>query len=205
MKLLGRYLSPYVRRVAVSMNLMGTAYEHEPVPVFDEPDRIRAHNPLVRIPTLVLDDGEALVESWAILDWLDEEAGPAKRLTPAGGPERRRVMKLTAVGVGTIDKGVMAAYEGRFHPKEKVHQPWIDHNDAQVLGGLGFLDQAAAAAGGGWLAGGERPSQADVTAAVCFTFLKWARPKLEIEQPFPSLAAHAARCEELTAFRSAKP
>lgn len=205
MKLLGRYLSPYVRRVAVSMSLIGVAFEHEPVPVFDEPDRVRAYNPLVRIPALVLDDGEALIESWAILDWLDEEAGPARRLTPAGGPERRRVMKLTAVGVGTIDKGVMAAYEGRFHPPEKVHAPWIEHNEAQVLGGLGFLDQAAMAAAGGWLAGGERPSQADVTAAVCFTFLKWARPKLGIEEPFANLAAHTARCEALPAFRAAKP
>ena len=105
MKLLGGFLSPYVRRTAVSLNAMGLAYDSEKVPVWDEPEAVRKHNPLVRIPTLVLDDGDVLVESYAILDALDEMAGD-KRLIPASGPERRKVMKVTAVGVGAIDKTV---------------------------------------------------------------------------------------------------
>src|SRR6056297_2301674 len=105
MKLLGGFLSPYVRRVAVSLNAMGLPWESVPVKVWEEPDSVKQHNPLVRIPTLVLDDGETLVESYAILDALDEIAGD-QRLTPATGPDRRRVMKVTAVGAGAIDKTI---------------------------------------------------------------------------------------------------
>lgn len=203
MKLLGLYRSPYTRRVGVSMHLMGMTFEHEPVPVWDTPEPVKAHNPVVRVPTLVLDDGDALVESYAILDWLDEQAG-AKRLTPASGAERRRVMKATAIGLGAIDKAIWAAYEVRFHPKEKVHAPWIEHNEGQVLGGLRWLDGLAAKAGDGWLCGGAM-TQADVTGAIAFTFACTARPKLGVPEAVPALARHAARCEALPAFIACKP
>ena len=205
MKLLGSYRSPYVRRVAASLNLMGMAYEHDAVPVFDEPDAVRAHNPLVRVPTLVMDDGDALVESYAILDALNEIADDDKRLIPMSGPERRHVMKLTAVATGTMDKTVWAVYEGRFHPKEKVHRPWIEHNEEQALGGLGFLDDCAKQAGDGWLAGGDRISEADVSAVVAFAFAALARPKLDVGAKFPALAGLAARCEAMEAFSSVTP
>ena len=67
MKLLGTTRSPYVRRVAVSLNLMGLDWKLDTVAVFDDPESVRRYNPLLRIPTLLLDDGEALVESYAIL------------------------------------------------------------------------------------------------------------------------------------------
>ena len=200
MKLLGRYASPYARRVGVSMHLMGLPFEHAPIPVFDDPEAVKAHNPVVRVPTLVLEDGEALVESYAILDWLDEQAGPDKRLTPAGGVERRRVMKATAIALGSIDKTVWAAYELRFHPQEKVHRPWIEHNEAQAKGGFAWLEEQANRAGrDGWLCG-PRMTQADVTAAVGYGFAMRARPKLGLDQSCPALAALAARCEAMPAF-----
>lgn len=205
MKLFGAYRSPYVRRVAASLNVMGMAYEHDPVPVFDEPDAVRKHNPLVRVPTLVLDDGESLAESYAILDTLDEMAGPDKRLMPASGADRRKVMKLTAIATGTMDKAIWAVYEGRFHPKEKVHRPWIEHNEAQACGGLGFLDECAKAAGDGWLAGTDRMSQADISGAIAFAFTNMARPKLEVSERFPALAAFSARCEAMDEFSSVAP
>lgn len=204
MKLIGSYRSPYVRRVAASMNLMGIAYEHDPIPVFDDQDAVRKYNPLVRVPTLVLDDGESLVESYAILDALNETADDDKKLIPMSGPDRRQVMKLTAVATGTMDKTVWAVYEGRFHPKEKVHRPWIEHNEDQALGGLGFLNDCAKAAGDGWLAG-DRISEADVSAAVAFAFAAMARPKLEVGGKFPTLAALSERCEAMEAFSTVKP
>ncbi len=103
MQLIGSYLSPFVRRVAISMNVLGLPYEQNSILVFANPDEIKVHNPLIRVPTMVLDDGEVLVESYAILDYLDELAGKAKQLIPPDGPERRRVMKDTAVAVGPMD------------------------------------------------------------------------------------------------------
>ena len=113
-------------------------------------------------------------------------------------------MKTTAVALGAIDKAIWAAYELRFHPKEKQHAPWIEHNEGQVLGGLKWLDGLAAKAGSGWLCG-PAMTQADVTATIAFTFGTTARPKLGIAEACPALAKHAARCEALPSFAACKP
>lgn len=204
MKLIGNYLSPYVRRVAVSLNQLQIPFELEQLYVFKSPEKVRKYNPLVRIPTLILDNGEVLVESFAILDELDQMAGLENCLTPASGSERRRVMKVTAVGVGSMEKAQWAFYEGRFRPEEKIHKPWTEHNDKQVLGGLGYLNELAERAGdSGWLAGTKRMSQADITCVVAFSFADAIRPRLEIAKKLPHLARFAGRCEALSIFSDA--
>ena len=82
MILVGQYDSPFVRRVAVSLRVLGLAYEHDTRSVFADFDAMRQVNPLGRIPSLVLDDGETLINSTAILDWLDQSVGPGRSLVP---------------------------------------------------------------------------------------------------------------------------
>ena len=85
MILIGMFDSPFVRRVAVSMNLLGMAFEHRNWSVGKDFELIRQFNPLGRVPTLVQPDGEALIESTAILDCLDEFAEPGARAAAAFG------------------------------------------------------------------------------------------------------------------------
>jgi glutathione S-transferase len=204
MKLVGIYLSPFVRRVAVSLNVLQVPFELEEVFVFGEPDVVRQYNPLVRIPILVLDDGEKLVESTAILDEIDHMVAPERRLTPADNPLRRRVAQIAAIALACAEKAQWAFYEDRVRPAEKVHSPWIEHNDRQVLGGFGPLNEAASQIeSGGWIAGTLSMSQADVTTAVAYTFVKTARPHLQLTERFPHLSRFAERCEALPAFASA--
>ena len=203
MKLLGTTRSPYVRRVAVSLNLMGLDWELDTVAVFDDPESVRRYNPLLRIPTLLLDDGEALIESYAILDALDEMAGD-KRLTPEAGKARREVMRVTAMAVGAMDRTIWAVYEPRFRPKEKVEESWIAHNRERALGGLQYLDGLAAEAGDGWLAG-DSLSQADISAVCGFSFARFAHPPMKVAEACPALAAFAERCEAMEAFSSTYP
>src|SRR5215510_10477708 len=89
MILVGQYDSPYVRRVAVSLRVLGFDYEHDTRSVFGDFDSMRQTNPLARIPSLVLDDGEVLIDSAAILDWLDETVGPARALQGRPGAAAR--------------------------------------------------------------------------------------------------------------------
>ncbi len=204
MKLIGILRSPYVRRTAVSLHAMNMPFELDPVPVFDKPELVTKYNPLTRVPALVLDDGEALIDSSVILDALDEMAGPAKRLTPESGTARRHVMKLVTVGLGAVDKAVWSAYEYRHRPAEKVHTPWVRHNDAQVIAGFTYLDAIAAKLGdGGWLAGTDKMTQADITAAVGFTFAKLVRPNLGLPEKAPNMEKFTARCEALPHFKAA--
>jgi glutathione S-transferase len=141
MRLIGRYASPFVRRVAVTMRIYGMPYEHESVIPFGEAKAsLEAVNPITRVPTLVLDTGETLVDSAAILDHLDELAGPERALTPPSGEVRRKVMRLLAVALGTMDKVVAVNYERRFRPKEIWHRPWLDQCDKQVIDGYRWLE-----------------------------------------------------------------
>lgn len=204
MKLIGNYLSPYVRRVAVTLNLLDMPFEQEAVFVFKEPDRVRPHNPVTRIPVLVLDDGEELIESAAILDAVDDMAGPERALTPRSGPERRKVMKATAVAIGAAEKMQATYYEMVHRPEEKRHAPWLERNEGQALAGFAWLDDLAGKAGeNGWLAGTGRIGQADVSTACVFGFAKAIRPELGLAERFPALEGFAGRCEALDAFRRA--
>jgi glutathione S-transferase len=82
MILVGQYDSPYVRRVAVSLRVLGFHYQHDTRSVFADFDAMRQINPVGRIPSLVARDGEVLIDSAAILDWLDQMVGPERALVP---------------------------------------------------------------------------------------------------------------------------
>src|SRR5258705_11173465 len=105
MILIGQYDSPFVRRVAIALRLYGVPFEHRPWSTFGDGEKIAPYNPLRRVPTLVLDGGEALIESTAILDYLDEVAGPDKAMIAARGPERRRGLEICALARGLGGQG----------------------------------------------------------------------------------------------------
>jgi glutathione S-transferase len=204
MKLIGNYMSPFVRRVAVSLNALDLPFELEVLIVSTQPEQVRAYNPVVRIPALILNDGEVLVDSGAILDEIDQMVGPGRALIPASGSQRRQVLKITAIAVATMEKAMWAVYERRFRPEEKVYEPWIERCDRQVLGGLRALDEMVSKTGrDGWLAGTTRLSQADITSTVAYTFADALRPQLKLAQEVPNLASFAARREEMPIFRKA--
>jgi glutathione S-transferase len=110
MFLIGQYDSPFVRRVAIALRLYGLALEHKPWSTFGDADKIAPYNPLRRVPTLVLDDGEALIESTVILDYLDELVGPEKAMLPRSGAERRHHLRICALASGLGDKAVSLRY-----------------------------------------------------------------------------------------------
>src|SRR3954454_6409739 len=111
MILIGQFDSPFVRRVGIALHLYDLPFEHRPWSTFGDADKIARYNPLRRVPTLVLDDGEVLIESTAILDHLDETVGPARAMIPENGPHRREALKLCAVATGLGDKAVSLGYE----------------------------------------------------------------------------------------------
>jgi len=126
MLLIGMFDSPFVRRVAISLKLLELPFEHGNWSIGRDFDRIREYNPLGRVPTLVTDEGESLVESGAILDYLDERAGPERALLPRSGPERRHALNLMAMATGAAEKGVLQIYERVFRPEDKRHAPWVN-------------------------------------------------------------------------------
>jgi glutathione S-transferase len=201
--LIGMFDSPFVRRVAVSMNFLGMAFEHRNWSVGKDFELIRQFNPLGRVPTLVQPDGESLIESNAILDFLDECAGPARALVPRSGNDRRETLRIMAVAMGAAEKGVAQVYETVFRPPEKRYRPWMERCHTQMHAGLAELDRVSQARAGEWLVG-NRMTQADITATCVYTFLVDALAVSRAATAYPGLAAIAERCEALPEFRSVK-
>jgi glutathione S-transferase len=199
MILIGQYDSPFVRRVAIAMRTYGLAFEHRPWSTFGEGDEIAAFNPLRRVPTLVLDDGEALIESTAILDYLDELVGADKAMIARGGPQRRRCLKICALATGLGDKAVSLLYE-RVLRKNQPSKIWVERCGLQIGAVLDVLEKARARiASPYWF--GEKIGHADIAVACVLRFTGDAHPQLFEPANYPALAAHAARCEALATFK----
>jgi glutathione S-transferase len=198
MILIGQYDSPFARRVAIALRLYGLPFEHRPWSTFGDADKIAPYNPLRRVPTLVLDGGEALIESTAILDYLDELVGPEKAMIAERGPERRRGLKICALATGLGDKGVSLLYE-RVLRKDQS-KIWVERCEAQIGGVLDVLEkERAAVATPYWF--GERIGHADIAVACVLRFTGEAHPGLFGAARYPALTAHAASCEALPPFQ----
>jgi glutathione S-transferase len=203
MILIGMFDSPFVRRVAVSLRLLEVPFEHRNWSVHRDFELIRQFNPLGRVPALVQPDGEALIDSNAILDFLDHAAGPERALLPASGDERRRALHVISLALGAADKGLVLLEETLFRPAAKSHAPRIDRARSQMHGALAEIDRLAQIQGGEWLVAG-RLTQADITLTCVFGFLCDALQMREATVLYPGLAGQSARCEELPAFREVR-
>jgi glutathione S-transferase len=203
MILIGMFDSPFVRRVAVSMSLLEMPFEHRNWSVGKDFELIRQFNPIGRVPVLVLADGESLIDSAAILDFLDDLAGPDRALLPPTGKERRDALKAVSIALGAAEKGLHQLYETVFKPDSKRHEPWMDRCCAQMHGALTELDRLVQARAGDWLIGG-RLTQADVTATCVYTYLCDALGLRESWRVYPRLSALASRCEALPAFAKSR-
>lgn len=190
--------SPYVRRVAITAQMLGIDYVHRPLSVFRNYEEIRAVNPLVKVPTLVCDDGEVLVDSTLIIDYLESIATGARSLMPADTKARRRVLQLTGIALMTMEKTVQHLYETRQRPQERQYQPWIERIDQQLAGALQLLADAVGD-GERWLAGPE-PTQADVSIAAALRFTQEIRPDALSAKSFAGLHRYSERAEALPAF-----
>jgi glutathione S-transferase len=199
MILIGQYDSPFVRRVAIAMRLYGIAYEHRPWSTFGDADRIAPFNPLRRVPTLVLDDGEALIESGAILDYLDERVGPSRSMIAESGEMRRKALKVCALATGLADKAVSLVYERVLH--QATSGQWIARCRTQIGDVLAALETSRAGNSTQfWF--GDAIGHADIAVACALRFTGEAHPGLFDQQRWPALAKHTTTCEAMQPFQA---
>ncbi|WOH54419.1 glutathione S-transferase family protein [Bradyrhizobium sp. sBnM-33] len=197
MILIGQFDSPFVRRVAIAMRLYGIDFEHKPWSTFGDADKIAAHNPLRRVPTLVLDSGEALIESAMILDYLDDRVGPEQAMIARSGEARWRHLRICALAMGLGDKGVSLLYE-RVLRKEQLDL-WVERCKAQIAGVLEVLEKERAAVKTPyWF--GENIGHADIAVACVLRFVGEAHSEL-FDASYRALKAHSAACEAMPPFK----
>jgi len=199
MILIGQYDSPFVRRVGIALTLYGLPFEHRPWSTFGDADKLRRYNPLTRVPTLVLDDGEVLTDSHSILDYLDSLVPAERRMYPAAEPARHRALRIAFLATGLGDKAASLFYELLLH--EQKSELWVNRCRKQISSALAVLEaDRAGRASDYWFDG--RIGHADIAVAAVLRFISEAHPGLVPMADYPALSAHAARLEALPAFQT---
>lgn len=199
MILIGQYDSPFVRRVGIALTLYGLPFEHRPWSVFGETEKIRPLNPLTRVPTLVLDHGEVLVDSPSMLDYLDSLVPADRAMFPRAEPDRHKALKVAALATGLAEKSVSLFYEKRLH--REVSDVWVERCRAQIGGVLQALEEdRGRRVGDYWF--GDRIGHADIAIACTLRFIGEVHAHVIDLKGFPALEVHATRLEALAVFRT---
>jgi glutathione S-transferase len=195
MRLIGMLDSPYVRRTAISLKLMGLDFELDQLSVFRDFDRFKAINPVVKAPSFVTDDGVVLMDSSLILEHA-ERLAPSKSLMPPEAREHAKALHLIGLALAANEKTVQMVYEKTLRPPEKHHQPWLDRVSGQLRRAYQALEHDVT---GGWF-GEKKPNQADISIAVAWRFTQSRFSDIVTADAYPKLAAHSARAEQLPVF-----
>ena len=200
MKLIGMLDSPYVRRVAISLQMLGLRFEHQSLSVFRTFGEFQKLNPVVKAPTLVCDDGEVLMDSTLILQYAEALAAP-RSLLPRDHQALQHELRLIGLALAACEKSAQVIYERGLRPAEKVHQPWIERVSGQLLAAYRELehelDRRPPALDG------EPLGQAGISIAVAWFFTQQTLPQVVPAAEFPRLAAFSVMAEALPAFRAA--
>jgi glutathione S-transferase len=191
LRIIGYMDSPFVRRVAISARFLGVPYAHEELSIFRDFDKFQQINPLVKVPTVIAADGQVLVDSTLIIDYLEHLSG--KSLMPEDSAARCNALRVIGIGLVAGEKVAQLIYETRQRPEEFQHGPWIERLDQQLAGAVELLEQAVGN-GDEWLAGGDL-GQADITTAIMWRFVQHILPEQFVAGAYPGLVTHSARAE----------
>ena len=201
LQLVGMLDSPYVRRVAVSLQWLGLEFEHRPLSVFSTFEQFGAINPVVKAPTLVCADGTVLLDSTLILGYLERLAPPDRSLLPSGEAELARCLRTVGLALAACEKSVQIIYERTLRPPERQHEPWLARVTGQLLAAYRMLEAEI-----DYLplpVQGSRIDQAGVTAAVAWHFTQRMLPEVVPAVGHPRLEALSQAAERRVEFTAA--
>jgi len=200
MKLIGMLDSPFVRRVAISLQLLGLRFEHQSLSVFRTFPEFGKINPVVKAPTFLCSDGEVLMDSTLILEYAEAVAHP-RSLKPSDLQELQHDLRLTGLALAACEKSAQIIYERGLRPPEKLHEPWVARVSGQLLAAYGALEQELV----------RRPldvtsssiRQGGISVGVAWYFTQQTLPEVVSAANFPRLVAFSAAAEALPEFMAA--
>jgi glutathione S-transferase len=203
MQLIGMLDSPYVRRVAIALLSAEIPFRHEPISLFRHIDRYSKVSPLLKAPTLVLDDGTVLVESNIILDYLASIDPRIDALGIARSSQPALAARATGVALTVCEKAVQAHYERALRTPDERSEDWMARVGGQLRAGLEALDAEVPAKG--WISG-EAPGLADITVSCAWVFTQTTigdLVELFEHRNYARLSEFSTRAEARREFRAA--
>ena len=198
MQLIGMLDSPFVRRVAISLQLLKLPFSHRSVSVFSAFDVFRAINPVVKSPSLICDDGTVLMDSSLILDYAETLAHP-RSLMPKTINERQQVLRIIGLAMAANEKSVQLYYESQ-RPADKQYDHWQQRVYGQLTAAYDQLEQILATTP---LAVDRTITQAGVTVAVAWYFTQHIIPGTIDPKHYPQLVGFSHLAEQLPEFMAA--
>jgi len=201
MKLLGSLASPYTRKVRIVLAEKKIDCEFEKVDVAPSENPVNEHNPLGKVPTLMLDDGTALFDSRVIVEFLDG-VSPLARLIPEDNRERVAVRRWEALADGALDAGLLMRYES-LRPKKEQSESWTGKQAGKLERGLAML--ASELGDRNWCHG-DRYTLADIAVGCCLGWVDFRKPGgINWRGEYPNLERHYAKLMERPAFADSVP
>jgi glutathione S-transferase len=201
MKLFGSPASPYTRKVRIVLAEKKIDCDFEVTDVNPPDNPVIAHNPLGKLPTLVMDDGAALFDSRVIAEFLDA-VSPLARLIPEENRERVAVRRWEALADGSLDAGLLVRYES-LRPKKEQSKAWAEKQTGKLARGLAMI---AAELGDRPWCHGDRYTLADIAVGCCLGWVEFRKPGgVEWRGKYPNLARHYDKLMERPAFAETTP
>ena len=201
MKLLASLASPYTRKVRIVLAEKKIDCDLELVDVQPVENPVNPHNPLGKIPTLVLDDGSSLYDSRVIVEFLDA-VSPISRLIPDDMRERVAVRRWEALADGVLDAGLLVRMEA-LRPKKEQSKAWSGKQLARMRRGLA---QLGAELGERPWCHGERYTLADIALGCAIGWLDFRKPsEVDWRAEYAAIARHHDRLMERAAFADTTP
>lgn len=191
MRLHSTITSPFARKVWVVAHETGLINQIECIPTNPHADEyLRDDNPLSRVPTLILENGEALFDSPVICEYLDSlHTGP--KLFPAHGPARWRALRQQAMADGMLDANLSRRNELQRPPHEQS-QAWIGRQLQAVRGACAWLERRVETE----LDDGGPVTIGHIAVACALGYFALRFPGDDWEADCPHLAAWRARFEQ---------
>jgi glutathione S-transferase len=202
MKLIGMLDSPFVRRVAISLDVLGIPFEHEAVSVFSTFQQFQAINPVVKAPTLICDDGEVLMDSSLILQFIEATATQGRTLWSSDTKERQHEFRAVSLALAACEKSVQVIYERNLRPKEAQYEPWMGRVTGQLAAAYEGLEKEVERRPAAFSAA---TNQAVITAAVAWQFTQSMPASALPAAHHPRLRELSERLERTPAFRKYPP
>jgi len=201
MKLLASLASPYTRKVRIVLAEKKIECDMELVDVNPVDNPVNGHNPLGKIPTLLLDDGTPLYDSRVIVEFLDGRS-PINRLIPDETRERIAVRRWEALADGVLDAGLLVRYESLRDKKERS-KAWTDKQVARMKRGMEQMSGELAERP--WCHA-ERYSLADIAVGCCLGWLGFRKPgEVDWHAEYPALGRHYEKLMARPAFTDTVP
>ena len=201
MKLIGSLASPYVRKVRVVLAEKKLDYQFELENVWAPDTTIDKLNPLGKVPSLVMEDGNVMIDSRVMVEYLDTLT-PVCKLLPPNGRDRADIKCWEALADGMLDAAIIVRLERTQRPPELQSEDWMARQMRKVQLGLASLSDKL---GESAYCAGIHYSLADVAVGCTLGWLSFRFPDITWRDDYPNLARLYDKLSERQSFKDTVP